>query len=135
MISSGSSSLIIRGDKLNIEEIEENLQIKPSRLVRKGEVISKIIGESQQDIWIYEKKNDDNEMPLNSLKSILSSISSSKGYLHNLANYAELTIKCYVQSEYAQISFKISPSVLKKLASMNIEFEVSILSWGGVESN
>ncbi len=135
MISSGKCSLIIRGENLNIIEIEENLQLKPSRLVRKDEVVSRVIGKSQHDVWIFEKEFDENGTPAKTLKNILASISSSKDYLQNLTNFAELSIKCYVQSNYAQVNFKINPNILKELASMNIEFEVSILSWGGVESD
>lgn len=134
MINSGNCSLVIRGDNLNLVEIEENLHIKPSRIVRKGEVISKTIGESQYDVWVFEIGFGENKIPDKALEEILSTISSSKTYLQSLISTVDIKIKCYVQSDYAQFCFEISPNVLKELASMNIKLEISILSWGGVKS-
>lgn len=133
MIDSGKCSLIIRGNKLNFVEIEENLNIKPSRIVRHGEIISKTIGESQCDVWVLEMGIDENVLPDKALESLLSTIMSAKAYLQSIANYADLVIKCYVQSDYAQIHFDISPNVLRTLAEFDIKFEISILSWGGAK--
>lgn len=105
MINAGSCSLIIRADKLNIEEIEQNLQLKHSRFVRKGEVISKTFGEFLLDTWIFEQKNFMNEASVDPLKSMLDSLGASKKYVGILTNYADVTIKLYIQSEYAQINF------------------------------
>lgn len=69
------------------------------------------------------------------MESILTMISSSKEYLQSLTCYAELIIKCYIQSEYAQINFGFSPKILNDLAKMNIKFEISILSWRMVKAN
>lgn len=134
MINSGSCSLVIRGDNLNLIEVGNNLHIEPSRVVKKGEIISKTIGESQYDVWTYEIGFDANKTPDRALEEILSTISPSKNYLQSLACTADVKIKCYVQSNYAQIGFELSPKVLKELASMNIKLEISILSWGGVEA-
>lgn len=131
----GNCKLVIRGGNLNLAEIEKNLQIKPTRLVKKGEVLCDVVGKSQYDIWVVEKEIDENRTPAEALKSIITMISPSKEYLQSLTCFAELIIKCYIQSEYAQINFDISPDILKDLAHMNIKFEISILSWGMVKSN
>jgi len=134
MDNTGNCSLIIRGDNINLAEIEENLQIKPSRVVRKGEIISKTIGKSQYNVWVFEIKFGKNKLPNIALEEMLTAISSSKTYLKGLIDTVDIRIKCYVQSDYAQVGFEISPNVLKKLADMNMKLEISILSWGGVKS-
>lgn len=134
MDNSGNCSLIIRGENIDFIEIEDNLQIKPSRTARKGELISKAIGKSHYDVWVYQIGFDGNRIPENALESLLKTIKPSTDYLNSISNFSELIIKCYVQSDYAQINFEISPKILRELANINIKFEISILSWGGAMS-
>lgn len=134
MINSGNCSLIIRGQELNFNEIENNLRIKPSRVVKKGEVISKVVGESEYDFWVYDIKMDEEKNPDQILADLLSILIPCRAYVQNVAKYADVRMKCYVQSDYAQINFELSPNVIKKLACMEIKVEISILSWGGVTS-
>jgi hypothetical protein len=134
MISSGNCSIIIRGHELNINEIENNLKIKPSRVVRKGEVISNVIGESEYDLWAYEIKLNETQKPGQVLEDLLSLLNPCKTYIQHIAKYTDVRMKCYVQSDYAQINFELSPSIMSELANMEIKLEISILSWGGVPS-
>jgi len=132
MINIGNCGLIIRGHKLNFDEIENNLKINPSRAVKKGEVISKVVGESEYDLWVYEMKMDDTKKIDQILRDLLSIISPRKAYIQSIAKYADVRIKCYVQSDDAQIYFELSPNAINELASLGIRLEISILSWGGV---
>lgn len=57
----GNCRLVIRGDNLNLAEIEKNLQIKPTRLVRRGkyyvmllEKVSTIFGLSKKKLTKME---------------------------------------------------------------------------------
>jgi ribosomal 50S subunit-recycling heat shock protein len=134
MINSGNCGLVIRGHELNFNEIQNNLKIKPSRAVKKGEVISKVVGESEYDLWVYEIKLNEAKKPDQILEDLLSILNPHKAYIQNIAKYADVRMKCYVQSDYAQIYFELSPNVIKELASMEIKLEISILSWGGVTS-
>ncbi len=133
MIGSGNCSLVIRGTELNFNEIEKNLKIKPSRLVTKGEVISKVIGKSQYDLWIYDLKFEELKKTDQDLKKLLSILNPYKSYIQYIAKHADVRIKCYVQSDYAQINFELSPNVIAEIADMNIKLEISILSWGRVK--
>lgn len=128
----GNCSLMIKGEHLNFEDIEKNLQIKPSRLIRNGEIVSKVIGNSQYDLWAFEIKYGNNKAINEVLNELLVTISSSREYLQNLSNVADVKIKCYLQSDFAQINFAFDSNVLKELANIDIKFEISIFSWGGI---
>lgn len=134
MINSGNCCLMIRGNDLYFDEIEKNLEIKPSRMVKKGELVSKVVGKSQYDLWTYEIKINETNPPNLILKQLLSKLNPCKAYLQKISMSADILIKCYVQSDYAQISFEFLPDVLKELANLDIKLEISILSWGKVIS-
>jgi len=134
MSTSGNCSLVIRGHELNFKEIEENLKIKPSRIIKKGQVVSEVIGESEFDIWVLEIKFKEEEIPNNILAEVISVLTPYKVYIQGLSKWSDVRIKCYVQSKYAQINFELYPNVINELSSMGIKLEISILSWGGVKS-
>ena len=135
MINSGNCGLVIRGYDLNFDEIENNLEIKPSKVAKVGDCLSKVVGESEYDLWRYEIKLDSEKTINQILKELLDILNPSKEYIHNIARYADVRVKCYVQSDYAQISFEFLPDVIEQLSSMGIVLEVSTLSWGGVSDN
>lgn len=133
MNTSGSCSLLIRGSQINFDEVDMNLKVKPTRVVKKGDVISKSIGPSQYDVWVYEIRHDENGNPKESLTELLSNLKSSRDFLHTIFQTADVSVKCYIQSDLAQISFEFSPEIIKELAELGVKLEISILSWGGVE--
>lgn len=132
MCDTGICSLIIRAHDLNFDELKENLPIEPSRIVKKGQSISRAIEESKFDIWIFEMKYSE-ELPNQALEKLLAALLPYKSYLRNVSQSVDIRIKCYVQSRYAQINFEIFPELIKELASIGIKLEISILSWGEVK--
>jgi hypothetical protein len=133
MDNHGNCSLIIRGSELNFKEIENNLKVTPSRVVKKKEIISELVGESEYDLWVYEMKLDDVKKLNQILTVLLLTLNPCKAYMQNVSNYSDVRIKCYIQSDYAQINFELLPDIIKELANMEIKLEFSILSWGGVD--
>lgn len=133
MINSGICSLIIRGNKIDFGEIDINLKVKPTKIIKRGDVLSKTIGPSQYDIWIYEIKHDESGDPNKTLKNLLSIFKPSGDFLRMTSKSIDVSVKCFVQSDLAQIGFEFSPEVIRDLADIGIKFELSILSWGGVE--
>lgn len=134
MISSGSCSLIIRGNKIDFSEIEIYLKVKPTKIVRRDDVLSKSLEPSKYEIWIYEIKYDEGGDPNNTLEKLLSLFNNtSKEFLHRISKIADVFVKCYIQSDLAQIGFEFSPEVIKDLADLGLKLRFSILSWGGIE--
>lgn len=56
MSNSGYCSLIITGDKLDLDFIEDTLKIEASEKRKKGEIINRVIGEAQSVLLDLIKK-------------------------------------------------------------------------------
>lgn len=131
-LSSGSCTLIIAGNPdLDFEEINSRLSINPTKKFKCGEIANKIAGPIKNDIWTYEIKIS--EEPNTSLNKLLMLLVPKKDFITNLSNTVDVSVRCYTQSDLAQIGFTILPDTIKMLADLNIRFDISILSWGQVE--
>jgi hypothetical protein len=132
---SGSCSLVIRGhNEIDFNYIDKYLSIKPTKVAKRKEIINKSAGEVKSDIWIHEikmKKGDDIN---NTLKELLYVLSNDQNKINLLNNNLDICIRCYMQSDLAQIGVDFSPEVIALLAKLNIRLELSILSWGSVEN-
>lgn len=131
---SGSCSLIIRGhDDIDFSYLDKYLNIKPTKEVKRNETLSKLDGKVESDAWIHEikmKKEDDIN---NTLKELLYLLQEDESKIYKMTNSFDICIRCYMQSELAQIGVDFSSEVIKLLANLNIRIELSILSWGNVE--
>ncbi|WP_138753543.1 DUF4279 domain-containing protein [Paenibacillus sinopodophylli] len=128
--TSVACSLLIRGDDLNKESISNGLNLNPTNYILKGQQIKKTKFKAPKDIWTYEVKLVNEELPNTVLYNLISKLKHSKNYIIN-TSFEDICIRLYLQSDLAQIYFDIEPNVLKELAELKIRFEVSILSWGG----
>lgn len=129
---SGSCSLVIRGEYLNNIDIAEELGISPTNLTLKGQYINNTKYKAPKDVWTYEVKLEDKDTPNTVVNNLVLKLKSAKKHLNHTL-FEDISIRLYLQSDMAQMYFEILPSVLVELAELNIRFEVSILSWGGVE--
>jgi len=134
---SGTCSLIIQGkDILDFDEIDEKIGVLSTAKYKKGDVFSKSSpNKIPNDLWIYDC-NIDKYIDVNeALCDLLNKIKVSKEYIRQLSGLSDVCIRCYVQSDLAQIGFDLSPYIINELANVNVRFEISILSWGEVEKN
>lgn len=133
-IESGSCSLIIRGqDELKFDLIAENILLHPSRIIKKGEIIYRSAGKVKSDVWIYEIKMNNGEQPNDVLELLLNNLKPYLRFIKTLTQTTDICIRCYIQSDLAQIGFDFLPEAIRKLAEFGIKLEISILSWGKVE--
>lgn len=133
MPNSGYCSLIISGDNLDLDLIEKTLKITASEKIKKGEVFNSVIGESQSDFISFDEKMNGKYNPDKTLMALLDKLADSEEFLKKLNQKACIYIKCFVQSDYAQIYYTLSAITLKKIAQLGIGLDISILSWGGVK--
>ncbi|HZH59189.1 MAG TPA: DUF4279 domain-containing protein [Metabacillus sp.] len=133
-ISSGSITFIIRGNQLDFDDITKNLKVQPTDISNKGEILPGGT-EILEDAWFYEVKMEKCEEPNNSFKRLLDVLTSSESFIRNLSKLNNLCIRCYIQTDFAQIYLDFSPEIIQRLANLDIRLEFSILSWGGVESD
>ena len=131
MTINGKWSLIIRGEFINVEEIERNMNLKASRSYEKGQIISETVGENLQDVWIYEVNFNESLSLENALLEVVSQTEAS--YIKEIKQVCEVVLQCHVVSELAQIRFGLSNYALMKLQESGIDLRFSIFSWGVVE--
>lgn len=129
----GSFSLIIRGNSLDIEVISRHINLQPTKIKRKGELVT-----SKQamidDYWTYKVEFDNSEFE-NAFETFLIDVMPSNEFMKNIAITNEVYIFFSLRSNLGQMGFELNPTILKALANMNIKLEVHILSYGEVEYN
>ena len=124
-------SLIIRGN-LNIEKLNEDLKLKSPTIIKKGDIISKVAGKSQEDVYIYSKKYENISMAVEHLDDFLTELYNVKEIIRNLTEIHNISLRIYIQSSQAQISFSMKKETILKLAEMKLPIDFSVISWGGV---
>lgn len=133
MSNSGYCSLIITGNKLELDLIAETLKIEVSEKRRRGEIFNRVIGEVQRDFIRFDEKMNGKYNPDKILATLLNKLMDNEDFLKNLSKNSSIYIKCYVQSDYAQVNYVLSAKTLNKIVQLGIDLEISVLSWGGVK--
>lgn len=133
MLNSGYCSLIVTGEDLELDLIEETLKMVASEKWKKGEIFNSIIGEVQSDFIRFNEKTSGKYNPNESLIILLDKLIDNEVFLKKLSEKAYIYITCYVQSDYAQVNYMLSAKALNKITQLGIELEISTLSWGGVK--
>ena len=101
-------------------------------MIKKGDIISKVVGESQEDVYIYSKKYENIEKMNENLDEFLTGILTVKDEICNLSQKNDISLRIYTQSSQSQISFLFTKEILLKLKELNIPVDFSILSWGEI---
>jgi len=134
VIDAWTFSLMIKGDPLSFVSIENRLSLTPTRLTRKGQIVSKVIGPAISDVWVHEVQREGQETQSETLKRLVKKLSPHRLFIRDLAHSAEVRIRCFVQSDYAQVGLELEPEAIAELAHLSVKFDIAILSWGGVNS-
>lgn len=132
---SGSFVLSIKDKKLNFKDIEGNLPIKPTKIIRKGQMIGKTKNnEAPYDIWSYEVTIEDSENVFNELSTLLEDLLPYSEYIKEVSsNFESITINCYLRSNYGQIGFQMNNEIILKLGQIGVSLDFHILSFGAVK--
>lgn len=133
MPDSGYCSLIIKGDNLDLDAIEDALKLVASVKCKKGEKIDSVVGECENDFIRFDEKPNGEYNQDQVLNTLLDKLMVHQSYLKDLKQKASVFIVCYVQSDYAQVTYTLSAVTLNKVSQLDIDFKTSIFSWGGVE--
>ncbi|MDO5154746.1 MAG: hypothetical protein Q4D51_02170 [Eubacteriales bacterium] len=122
----GKISLIVEGDNISIDNLDMLIGITHSVYKRKGESASKIMDVLEHDIVQYTENIDEATVDL-TIYEFCRKVSKritevDKEYICNM--------RIYIQSDYAQIYWKLRKETIGALHSCNVDCEFSILSWG-----
>jgi hypothetical protein len=130
----GQCSLLIYGDYIDFQEIENALNLQPTHTAEKGEpILGGKLGYCETNCWFYDIDFKDHDDLSNSLKFLLSQIRPQKEKLKRLVKEVaetDIYIKIAVQSDYAQMGFEIKPELQKLIAEMEFPLWFSIVSFG-----
>jgi len=132
---SGNFVFSINDKKLDLKDIEENLLIKPTKIIRKGQMIGKSKNiEAPYDIWSYEIAIVNNKNIFNELSLLLDTLLPYSDYIKTAKNkYESILISCYLRSDYGQIGFQLSEDIILKLGKIGLCLDFHILSFGEVK--
>lgn len=129
-IESMEISLIIKGGKISIERLGELSNYGKVKEYHKGQRISKVIPEFEEEVFIFSQSLTNNYE--NGICEFLNII-NEKIPINLLEDKNNFKIRLYIQTFEAQLKIDISHRIINLLNQSNIDFEISILSWGEVE--
>ncbi|MCL2072220.1 MAG: DUF4279 domain-containing protein [Oscillospiraceae bacterium] len=130
----GWLALIVRGNELDVQKINELTALTPTVFKNKNENIF-----NSKDTWIYKemfakKNNTDSlsEIIRDTLALFLKKIKTiDVGKLKNLGQDVYITF--YLSSDFAQIRFAADNHLMRGLFELGLEVDFSIFSFGKVE--
>ena len=131
-VGEGRFSLILEGNDLPAEVIEQKLHIQPTRIIRKGDVLNRLpLMVAEHDEWAHtiDLTNADNTDT--ALNDLLAQLIVNAVVLKELAeNGMSVKLRLYVQSDYAQMAFRLMPETLSRLVATGLPLDVTSMSWG-----
>jgi hypothetical protein len=125
----GEITFRISGKKLDFIEIQKNININPTKIIKKDQYI---VGNKRApyDIWLYEKKTNGD---FKGLRELLDEILPFSLFIKRLKkNCFEVSLDCYFRSDYGQIGFELFPDIIDTLNELGLGINFHILSFGGV---
>lgn len=126
-------SLIFRGEKLDFDGITAQIALTPTATVRRGEVLNRLPRiEAQEDEWMYAIPLTTPEGADAELNALLTHVASRREEIAALASAAQVTMRLYVQSDRAQIAYRLMPETLRKLVETGLPLDLTSLSWGEI---
>lgn len=126
-------SLMIEGDQLPMDEIERVLGLQATRVIHRGETLNRLpLIEATTDEWTHTVALTAPEGVDTQLNHMLAELILHQEELAALAKQWKVTLRLYVQSDYAQIAYRLMPETLQRLVAVGLPLDVSSISWGEV---
>ena len=131
-VGEGRFSLLLEGVDLPADVIEQKLHIQPTRIVRKGDVLNRLpLMVAEQDEWAYTIDLTSADNTDTALNDLLAQLIVNASALKELADSGiQVKLRLYVQSDYAQMAFRLMPETLSRLVATGLPLDVTSMSWG-----
>ena len=121
------------GDEKNID-IDFSEDIVPTKTIKKGDVIFRE-RKAPKNRWMYILEFDNEEEYYFNLERMINQLCDRSKYVNQLTKiYEEVSIKIFIGSDFAQIGFFLPNHILKKIALLDCEVSIEIISFGMVEN-
>ncbi len=132
-LSDAKLALLGTGADLPMDEICELLELKPTRILHKGDLINRLPEMyAEEDEWVYMIQLSAPATTDMAMVHLLEHLSRHRDKLHQVKKLGHVTLRLFVQSDYAQMTYNLTPATLGWLAGINLTLEISSLSWGEV---
>lgn len=126
-------SLIVEGNGLPIADISKALELEPTRVIHQGDVLNRLpLIEAAADEWTYTMTLSSPDGVDTQLNHLLAQLILHQDAMADLARDWKFTLRLFVQSDYAQIAYRLMPETLQRLVALGLPLDVSSLSWGEV---
>ncbi|MGN0972781.1 MAG: DUF4279 domain-containing protein [Aristaeellaceae bacterium] len=126
-------SLIVQGEGLDVDRIESSLGLKATRMIRKGEELNRLpLVVAPEDEWVHAVPLTEPEGADGEWNALLSRLLERREQLNALKQTYQVTLRMYVQSDYAQMAYQLMPETMEKVVALGLPLNVSSLSWGEV---
>ena len=115
--------------------VSEVIDVPPTEVIHKGERVSTLLREYESDVWIYSEKFFLNDIIEGSIiLNVLKSCKLDKEKVRSLNDLGRCSVRVSIVSDYAQIPMQLLNNTLVELASVGIDLELSVFSWGGASN-
>lgn len=133
-VGEGRFSLILEGNNLPVAQIEQALNIQPTHIIRKGDVLNKLpLMIAEYDEWAHTINLTNSQNTDAALNNLLAQIILHTGKLKELSEGGvKVKLRLYVQSDYAQMSYRLMPETLTRLVASGLPLDVTSISWGEI---
>ncbi|MEL1136605.1 DUF4279 domain-containing protein [Desulfitobacterium sp. THU1] len=121
---------------LNFNQLNTDIPISPIKIIQRGQLIGKLKKiKAPYDIWSYEIIITDNDDIISYLSELLDKLLPYAKCIQEASKqYERSAISCYIRSEFGQMGFHINNEIIIKLASLGLDIDFHILSFGGVKN-
>ena len=131
-ISESQFSLIICGENLPFDEFTAKTGVKPTKVIRKGDLLSRLPEVvSQEDAWYHSVSLSQPGERDPIMLGMLETIASAKDYLLSLQEQGKKVIlRLTVNSDKAVMGYRLMPATLTALEKIGLPLDVTSVSWG-----
>ncbi|WP_019635274.1 DUF4279 domain-containing protein [Paenibacillus fonticola] len=129
----GNCTISFIDSSLTMDELHNILKITPTKIIKKGQVISEAINKSaDSNKWMYKEVLNEGEEPSEVITRLLNQL-KTENIQRIIQTCNDAVIGLYLNSEYGQMGFELSAENIARLSELKIRFEVHILSLGKVD--
>ena len=126
-------ALMIRGDGLDVPQLNTALALEPTRIIRRGDQLNRLPPiYAREDSWAYIRPLSEFEGRDEVMNALLTHLLNHWDALKEIAQTYTVELELSIRSDKAHISYRLMPDTLQKIVALGIPLNVSSVSWGDV---
>jgi len=123
---------ISNSDYLSFKDIEERLNLRPTKTVEKGRLVTAKI-KAPTNIWSYKVKFTDHDSFGYQLSGLVAKLWTRRETINQLiGKYDSVEVHFYIRSLEGQLGWTIAGKEIKLLSELKVDIDFHILSYGYV---